>query len=201
MSQIDYYFTCISPFSYLGHKTLKEIADRHEATIVLKPMRLRAVWEKSGALPPDQRTEPRKAYRLVELKRWSAHRQLPLNTHPAHFPVDPSLADMTVISTEQQGMDAYRLAGLFLAACWAGEKNLADENDLKSILSEGGFDTGLLDAAMKNEVETIYERNTQDAIGAQIIGAPAYVFHGEQFWGQDRLELLEDALRGQARHG
>ena len=34
-----------------------------------------------------------------------------------------------------------------------------------------------------------------DAIAADVIGSPAYVLDGELFWGQDRIDLLEDALK------
>ena len=33
-----------------------------------------------------------------------------------------------------------------------------------------------------------------EAIEAGVFGSPAYVLEGEVFWGQDRLDLLEDAL-------
>ena len=40
-----------------------------------------------------------------------------------------------------------------------------------------------------------YEQNRQDALAADVFGSPAYVLNGETFWGQDRLELLGDALK------
>jgi 2-hydroxychromene-2-carboxylate isomerase len=44
------------------------------------------------------------------------------------------------------------------------------------------------------ETAAIYARNGDEAIAADVFGAPGYVLDGEVFWGQDRLELLEDAL-------
>ena len=35
----------------------------------------------------------------------------------------------------------------------------------------------------------------QDAIAADVFGSPGYVLDGEVFWGQDRIELLADALK------
>ena len=34
-----------------------------------------------------------------------------------------------------------------------------------------------------------------EALAADVFGSPVYVLEGEVFWGQDRLELLEDALK------
>ena len=35
---VDYYFTPVSPYTYLGHQRLLEIAARHGATIAVKPV-------------------------------------------------------------------------------------------------------------------------------------------------------------------
>jgi len=40
-----------------------------------------------------------------------------------------------------------------------------------------------------------YEQNRQDALAADVFGSPVYVLDGEVFWGQDRIELLADALK------
>ena len=38
-------------------------------------------------------------------------------------------------------------------------------------------------------------KNRQDALAADVFGSPVYVLDGEVFWGQDRIELLADALK------
>jgi len=91
---VDYYFTPISPFVYLGHERFLEIAARHGATIAVRAGRLRdASFRHPVGLPlkpgaPAQR----QAYRLHELKRWSAHLGKPLNLTPKFFPVSADKA-------------------------------------------------------------------------------------------------------------
>lgn len=53
----------------------------------------------------------------------------------------------------------------------------------------------LVTQAATDVVGAAYEQNRQDAIAADVFGSPAYVLDGEIFWGQDRLELLADALK------
>ena len=48
--------------------------------------------------------------------------------------------------------------------------------------------------AQPRTVAAIRAQNTQDAVAADAMGAPAYVLNGEPFWGQDRIEYLERAL-------
>ena len=46
------------------------------------------------------------------------------------------------------------------------------------------------------ELDALREKFTQEALSAGVFGAPSYVLpSGEIFWGQDRLELLERALK------
>ena len=44
-------------------------------------------------------------------------------------------------------------------------------------------------------VKATYERYTHAAVEAGVFGSPSYVLEGEIFWGQDRLDFLEDALQ------
>ena len=37
-------------------------------------------------------------------------------------------------------------------------------------------------------------KNIKEALEVDAFGSPCYVLDGEVFWGQDRIELLDDAL-------
>ena len=43
---------------------------------------------------------------------------------------------------------------------------------------------------------SVFEANTQEAIGHGAWGVPAMVVDGELFWGQDRVEFVELRLAG-----
>ena len=49
--------------------------------------------------------------------------------------------------------------------------------------------------ALSDEIDAKYKKNSKDAIDQNVFGAPTYVFKNEIFWGQDRLEYLEDAIK------
>ncbi len=46
-----------------------------------------------------------------------------------------------------------------------------------------------------DQISAAYEQNRQDALAADVFGSPVYVLDGEVFWGQDRIELVADALK------
>ncbi|MGX9463159.1 DsbA family protein [Shewanella sp. A14] len=192
---IDYYFTSLSPYTYLGNNTFTLLAAQHKAGINYKPIKLPKLFAELGVLPVKQRPQNRQNYRLVELTRWSKKRALALNLHPAFFPTDPSLADKCAIVLQQTQQNVAGFLAQILAACWAKDLNIADDAVIQQILTSLNIDaSNVLQQAHSADVEAIYEANTAAAIENGILGVPAYVFNNEQFWGQDRLELLADKL-------
>ena len=69
-NSIDYFFTPVLPWTYLGHDRLVAMAAKHGATIAVKPIDLGEVFPVSGGLPLSKRAPQRQADRLVELRRW-----------------------------------------------------------------------------------------------------------------------------------
>jgi len=193
---IDYYMTPISPYVYLGHERFVAIARRHGATIAVKPINLGLVFPVSGGLPLSKRAPQRQAYRLVELTRWSRHLQVPLNLHPAHFPVSADLASRFVLAALERSTDAaLDLALAFSRALWTQECDISDLATLQTISAGCGGDAATLAArAEAPDIGMRYAALTQEAIDRGIFGTPTYVYAGELFWGQDRLDFLDRAL-------
>ena len=196
MAEIDYFFFAPSPFTYLGHDLLREIARKHGATINYRPVDLMGVWAESGAVPPAKRPPVRQAYRLIELQRLALYRGLPLNPKPAHFPPKGALADLCVIAIAEAGGDPHDFIGANSRSVWVDDDDLGDESVVRANLAATGHDVeATITAASGDGPNAMRERNTADCIAANAPGVPAYVHRGEAFWGQDRLELLDDMLR------
>lgn len=192
---IDYYFTTISPWAYLGHDAFREIAARHGATINYRPVNLGPVFENSGGLPFAKRHPARQRYRLVELQRWREKRDRVLNLTPAHFPVDPSIADCMTIALSVEGRDPGDFQRRAFEAVWVHNDDVSNPDRVASIADGLGLPgQDLVAAAHSSAVKARYDENRDAAIQVEIIGSPCYVLNGEPFWGQDRLDLLDDAL-------
>jgi 2-hydroxychromene-2-carboxylate isomerase len=193
---IDYYFTPISPFTYLGHERFVAMATKYGATVAVKPVDYGRIFPASGGLPLKQRAPQRQAYRVVELGRWSGRLGMPLNLQPKFFPVSGEPASKWILAAEERGVaDALKLAGGCLRAVWAEERNVADAETLAAISREQGLDAAALAArAASADIAERYGALTQEAIDRQVFGAPTFVYRGEPFWGQDRLDFLDRAL-------
>ncbi len=193
--RIDYYFSLISPWAYIGHRHFVAIARRHDAAIVYKPVPLNEVFSETGGLPLAKRHPARQAYRMVELQRWREKRRLAFHLWPQYWPFDADLANRTAIAVIATGADPADLVQAAFNAVWEDQKNLADAAVLAELLRVAGFDPrGVLVNAGSAKTAAAYERNRLDAVEAGVFGSPSYGLDGEVFWGQDRLELLEDAL-------
>jgi 2-hydroxychromene-2-carboxylate isomerase len=193
----EYYFASQSPFAYLGHARFVALAKQYGVQIELKPCDLGKVFSISGGLPLAKRAPQRQAYRLLELQRWSESLGVPLNPQPKFFPVSSDLAAKLIIAAQlAHGTGAaLELTGAIMAALWAEEKNIADSDTLAAVASAHELDgKALLKSAETASVQTAYDQFTDDAIAASVFGSPWYIFNGEGFWGQDRLDFVERAF-------
>ena len=195
----DYFMAPQSPWSYMGHPRFVAIARKHGASIQLKPADIVKVFSVSGGVPVTQRPPQRQAYRLAELQRWSEFLNIPLNLHPAFFPVagEPG-AKLIIAALQKNGTDeALNLAFALGRAVWSEEKNIADEATLVNIADSTGLDgKALLTHSASDAVASDYAKNTEEAINTNVFGVPWYGVDGQGFWGQDRLDFVERILAG-----
>jgi 2-hydroxychromene-2-carboxylate isomerase len=197
MAHIDYYFSTVSPWAYLAGHRLEEMAARHGATIAYKPIDLGTLFPRTGGLALPDRHPSRQEYRLQELARNSKKLGMALNPKPAFWPVNGAPSAYAIIAAQAAGGgDLGALCHGIMRACWAEERNIAEDDTIRECLSAAGFDPALADKGLLMGADT-YARNTEQAALAGVFGSPFYVVDtGQKFWGQDRLDDLELHLAG-----
>lgn len=198
MPHIDYYFSTISPYTYLVGTRLEEITARHQASVTYKPFDLITAFSRTGGLPVPQRHPSRVDYRAQELPRQARKLDMPLTFKPAHWPVNAAPSAYAVIAAQNSGDgDLPLLVRRLLACCWVEEKDISQDEVIKSCLAEAGFDPGLTDSGLLSGAET-YSANLEEAVTNGVFGAPFFICDsGQKFWGQDRLEDLDLHLKGE----
>ena len=137
------------------------------------------------------------AYRLVELRRWSESRGLPMNVQPKHFPVDGAPASKLLLATiaafgTERALD---LVGVISRALWTEERDIADTDTLVALCNAIGLPGAMLmPASLTDGIAAELDKNTDAAIAAGVFGLPTFAIDGELFWGQDRLDFVARAL-------
>ena len=198
MSDIEYFYSAHSAFAYLGSARLMEIAAAADCNIVHKPVDLLRVMVESGAGSTRERSDRHRAYYFGrEIKRWAEWRNAPVVTGmPTHHHNDMILCNGMLIAAIEQAHNIDLLAHRMLEAHWRDDADLADSATLARLANEVDlYPAPLLDAALSPEVAAIFLANTEEAIRRSVFGSPTYFVNGDMFYGQDRLEFVERALK------
>ncbi|RMD47331.1 MAG: 2-hydroxychromene-2-carboxylate isomerase, partial [Alphaproteobacteria bacterium] len=147
--RIDYFFSVLSPYTYLAGDRPERIAAAHGAELVWRPMDIMTVFARTGGVPVPQRHPSRQAYRLKDLARCAALEGMPINVQPAHFPTNPAPASYAIIAAQNAGGgDLGALVRAILRAVWAEEKDIAEDAVVRAALEEAGFDPALADRGL-----------------------------------------------------
>ena len=194
--QIDYYFSLSSPWAYIGHKLFREVVAAHDLKVNHKPVVLVDLFSETGGLPLVKRHPVRQRYRMLELQRWRDKRGLNFHFQPKHVPLNARLADGLVIAAVEAGHDPDPFLRRAFTGIWEDQLDLADAATLVRLADASGLPgQALVERSGTDEISQKYEQNRRDALSVDVFGSPAYVLDGEVFWGQDRIELLADALK------
>ncbi|MBB2494423.1 2-hydroxychromene-2-carboxylate isomerase [Aquipseudomonas ullengensis] len=192
---VEFYFDFGSPTTYLAWTQLPGICAAHGAELIYKPMLLGGVFQATHNASPI--TIPSKGrFMMQDLQRFARRYQVPMQFNP-HFPIN-TLGLMRGAVAVQQRMperfEAY-LTTVF-KAMWVDALNLGDLAVLGKVLGEAGFDApALLALTAEQEVKDTLKATTEEAVKRGVFGAPSMFVGNELFFGQDRLDFVEEALQ------
>jgi 2-hydroxychromene-2-carboxylate isomerase len=195
--KIQYYYALSSPFAYLGSLKFQSIAKKYNVETIEKPCDLvGGIFAKTGGIPVPQRSVQRQKYRLGEIRRWSIFLNIKTNIKPKFFPPkDPHISAKFTIAANLLGTRVV-FGHELLKQLWSEEKDISDEKNIEIVSNSFKIDFKELSMLAKSEkVSKIYADNTEEAVEKNVFGSPTYIFNNELFWGQDRLEFLERALK------
>ena len=182
MSDITYWFSPLSPFTYLAGDRL----EKSGLSIEYRPFNIGPLFAATGGVPVPQRSPQRQAYRLQELARLAKKYSMPLNLQPAHFPVDSTLACQWLIFLRDNQMDVGSATRAVLAAVWARDLDISSADTLKKLAKEIGISADTVDGAIA--MPDCVTAETDAAIAAGVFGSPFYAVGDELFWGQEKIE-------------
>jgi len=194
---IEYYFSPMSPWAYLGHERLNTIASRVGASIELRPVDPMKLFAATGGVPLVKRPVQRQKYRIYELNRWKNFLQSPIVIEPDFFPYNPLTASLVVIATDKlfgqhKGM---LITQKLMEGCWVHNRDMGSDEEIRNCIEACDIDSEtVMQSITTQETMNQYDENTELAIKNDVFGAPTYRIDGEPFWGQDRLDFVERAL-------
>lgn len=189
---VEFMFDFGSPTSYLAYKQLPKIAARHGARITWTPILLGGVFKATGNSSPV--LVPAKArYMNGDVARFAKRYGVILNFN-THFPVN-TLPIMRGAVAYQQTKDFDIYVNAMFDAMWAHPRNLNDPAEVAHVLRDISIDPDdFLSRVDRPDVKEKLKANTEDAVARGVFGAPTFFVDGEMFFGQDRMDFVEERL-------
>jgi 2-hydroxychromene-2-carboxylate isomerase len=101
-----------------------------------------------------------------------------------------------LLAAMAQGQDIREFIHNALKILWVDDQNIEDPEIIVAAANRAGLDgSALLEQSQAAEIQTKVDALTQEAVTRQVFGTPFFFYKDEPFWGQDRLEMLEDLIR------
>lgn len=190
--QVEFFFDYGSPFSYLADTQLGALAGRCGAEVIYRPMLLGAVFKATGNASPVT-VAAKGRYLGIELQRWAARYGIAMKMNP-FFPINTLSLMRGAVASRKLGAFAAYHATMF-GAVWEQQLNVGDDGVFRHVLQRAGLDAAALCAAAEQpEVKDELRANTDEAVRRGVFGAPTLFVGEEMFWGNDRLQFVEEAL-------
>ena len=195
--KIEYYYSVASPYAYMGIDRFQDLVKKYSLEVLEKPFDLVGkVFPETGGVPVPKRHPARQKYRLIEIERFGKKNNLKINKQPKFFPpTDPHKAALFTIATIENGQ-SLNFGKEVLTKLWADEQDISQDVVLENICKKLNINfSELKKQAETEEIKNIYLSNSQEAIDKGVFGAPSFILDNELFWGQDRLDFLEDKIK------
>ena len=192
---LEFYFDFGSPTAYLAHKRLGQLAEQYDLEVVYRPMLLGGVFKASGNNSPVAVPAKGKYMLETDLPRFAKRYGAPLNFNP-HFPINTLNLMRGVIAAERLDCVEPYVNAMF-DAVWVDGKNMGDPEVVAAALADTGLDvTALLELSQDAEVKAELISRTEEAVARGCFGAPSMFMEDDLYFGQDRLDFVEEALQG-----
>ena len=190
---IRFYYDFVSPYSYLALSQLGELAARHEATIEFTPISVLAVMKLTDNSPTTIICKAKGAYAMADIGRWARRYGVPVGRDRAQRQVDDArlLAAAAIAGELGQGEPYARAV---FGAVWGEGPAITDDGVLAGVLRAGGVSHVEAILADRERGAAMIEANVAAAAEAGIFGVPSFTLDGELYFGNDRLNFLEEAL-------
>jgi 2-hydroxychromene-2-carboxylate isomerase len=194
---LDFYFDCSSPWTYLAFHAVQPLAADLGATIAWKPILVGGVFNAVNQTVYDNRAKPnplKQGYMLKDLADWARLYGLSIRFPPTVFPVN-SVKCMrgAFVALDEGKLVPYATAAF--DAYWGGDRDLSKEDVLADIAAKAGLERqrffgGIETASCKTRLRA----NTDELIARGGFGSPTMFVGSSMFFGNDRLPLVRAAL-------
>jgi 2-hydroxychromene-2-carboxylate isomerase len=195
MATLELYFDLRSPYTYMATTQIAGVAARTGSEVTYTPFRILELMKLVGNRPTNIESLNKNHYGKIDLKRWAARYRVPFNPHPQLRDFDYAELDRGAIVASEQGRAQQYVHGV-MRAIFGEPVDLTDRAALIALLDDLGLEGAeLLETAAGPKYVVQLERNAHAAADRGAFGSPTFFVGEQMFFGNDRLDFVEQALR------
>ena len=194
MTKLDFYFDIYSPYAYLGFHRLQKILAATQCEVAYHPVDLKQLKVAAGNTgPPNVEIPPKIRYLLVDLKRWAGRYGLPFGNIPKAKNYARINSGIFYALQQNQAIE-YITAAYDLV--WGRGGNADDDGELRSLARALDWDEDTFMAYLASEeAGSAFNESIAGAIDKGVFGVPTVLQGEDMWWGNDRMDFLEEALQ------
>ena len=204
--KLTFYYDFSSPYAYLGATQIERVAREHggaepSVEIEWRPILVGALFRRIGTpdVPLDSFTAPKRAYMARDIQHWAGHWNVPFRW-PSRFPMRTVAPLRLALAAAEDAGDAVavKLVHATFAAYWVDDRDIGDVEVVRALGVAAGLSAATIDRALLPDpkIKQALIDSTESAVNAGVVGVPTFIVGKQQFWGQDRLDLVARVLDG-----
>jgi 2-hydroxychromene-2-carboxylate isomerase len=198
MAQLEFFFDCSSPWTYLAFTRVQDVIARTKARVEWRPILVGGIFNAVNQDVYQRRAnpDPRKAvYTKKDLQDWARLAGIRIGEPPV-FPVRAVEPMRAVIAADEKGK-LLQLSKALFEAYWGDLEDISQKDVLARIYKAVGLDSEwVFTRSAASDVKERLKANTDEVIARGGFGSPTmFINKTDMFFGNDRLPLVEAALK------
>lgn len=196
-AQVEFFFDCSSPWTYLGFEALVAAAREDGFNIKWRPFLVGGVFNTVNPSVYEMRSKPvvpKARYFTKDLHDWIRRSGLAIKWTPSIFPVNSARAMRLCLVADDAGQ-CEAVARRIFQLYWGEDRDISQADVLAEAAAAGGLDAAAaLEQADSPEMKAQLRANTDELIARGGFGSPTYyVGRDDMYFGQDRIILVREA--------
>jgi len=197
-ADLEIYFDCSSPWTYIGFHNVLEMAKRIGVEIDWKPILVGGVFNAINPSVYEGRAKPVKVkarYHLKDMQDWARLAGLEIKFPPSVFPVNSVKVMRACIVLKPEGklVDFARAA---FELYWSEDRDISEDVVFGEICTRAGVQADALTARIQvPEIKDQLRANTDELIARGGFGSPTMFVGNDMYFGNDRIVLVEETLK------
>lgn len=198
MTEIEFFFDCSSPWTYLGFHNVQTLASEISTRVRWRPILVGGIFNSTNPSVYEFRAHPvpaKQSYATKSLLDWARWSGLQINPAPKVFPVN-SVKVMRACLALEPVEKLVSFARAAFEAYWRDDLDMSQDDVIREICARAEVDAEiLLQAIEQPEIKAALRANTEELIARGGFGSPTIFLDGaDMYFGNDHLPLVRAAL-------